>query len=112
MQSVHVKGPARKDSMFQLNSTDSRSNKTGAMIDVSGDRDTPKRLSDRIITISGQARSIAKRNKTEINGIYKCLAPVEFVLQTLFGYLFAVQVAGESERRCLFGDRLVPSLHC
>lgn len=25
------------------------------MIDVSGDRDTPKRLSDRIITISGQA---------------------------------------------------------
>lgn len=27
---------------------------TGAMIDVSGDRDTPKRLSDRIVTISGQ----------------------------------------------------------
>ena len=25
------------------------------MIDVSGQRDTPKRLSDRIITISGQA---------------------------------------------------------
>lgn len=32
-----------------------RSNRTGAMIDVSGQRDTPKRLSDRIITISGQA---------------------------------------------------------
>ena len=33
----------------------SRSSKTGAMIDVSGPRDTPQRLSDRIITISGQA---------------------------------------------------------
>ena len=32
-----------------------RSNRTGAMIDVFGQRDTPKRLSDRIITISGQA---------------------------------------------------------
>lgn len=31
------------------------SDRTGAMIDISGDRDTPQRLSDRICTISGQA---------------------------------------------------------
>merc|ERR1740117_1266150 len=29
--------------------------RTGAMIDVSGERDTPARLSDRIVTISGLA---------------------------------------------------------
>ncbi|CAE8685048.1 unnamed protein product, partial [Polarella glacialis] len=31
------------------------SNRTGALIDVSGVQDTPNRLSDRIVTISGQA---------------------------------------------------------
>eukprot|EP00913_Durusdinium_trenchii_P027865 g26127.t1 len=62
------------------------SNKTGAMIDVSGDRDTPKRLSDRIITISGQAN----QKEGACLGIVEKLRKLQDLLDSEVGFFVII----------------------
>lgn len=62
------------------------SNRTGAMIDVSGQRDTPKRLSDRIITISGQA----EQKEGACLGIVEKLRKLQDLLDSEIGFFVII----------------------
>lgn len=62
------------------------SDRTGAMIDVSGERDTPRRLSDRIVTISGQA----DQKESACLGIVQKLRRLQDILEDDIGFFVII----------------------
>eukprot|EP00438_Fugacium_kawagutii_P031485 Skav235039 [mRNA] locus=scaffold287:181265:182842:+ [translate_table: standard] len=62
------------------------SNRTGAMIDVSGQHNTPQRLSDRIITISGQA----EQKEGACLGIVEKLRKLQDLLDSEIGFFVII----------------------
>eukprot|EP00439_Symbiodinium_sp_Y106_P037807 s878_g4.t1 len=62
------------------------SDNTGALIDVSGSRDTPSRLSDRIVTISGQAEQKARA----CLGIVQKLRKLQDLLDSEIGFFVII----------------------
>eukprot|EP00930_Biecheleria_cincta_P062935 TRINITY_DN48398_c0_g1_i1.p1 TRINITY_DN48398_c0_g1~~TRINITY_DN48398_c0_g1_i1.p1 ORF type:complete len:711 (+),score=157.14 TRINITY_DN48398_c0_g1_i1:79-2211(+) len=62
------------------------SDRTGAMIDVSGERDTPRRLSDRIVTISGQV----DQKESACLGIVEKLRRLQDILDDEIGFFVII----------------------